>query len=121
MKPKFAVLLSAIPLILIVSGIASLQAAKKFPYSESPSSLRQYIHGIQMNESELSVKEAEMLQALTASVKELNRFHEIFSASKDIFEGGAKFLIGLGILQLMAIGLIYTKSRPEPVGAGQPM
>ena len=116
MKIKFAILLAVFPVLLILVGATSQQLAKKFPRSESPSSLRQFIHGIQVNEKELTIREAEMLLALDTSAKELERFHEAFSAFKEVFSGGSGFLIFLGILQLIVVGIVYAKSKPEPVG-----
>ena len=90
----------------------------KIPKSEEPTNLWNYISKIELLERELNEREQEMLSNLNACASELSTYHEAYSAMGKLVDALIKLMILFGILQLLAIGSVYMKSKTQPTDSG---
>ena len=100
---------------MLVGGLTLIANENKIPKSEEPTSLQSYISKIELSERELNEREKEMLSNLGACASELSTYHEAYSAMGKLVGALIKFMVLFGILQLLAIGSVYMKSKTQPV------
>ena len=116
MKSKQLILLSILPVLMIIGGLALLDNEDRMPRPEEPTNLRNYISKVQTSETELNEREKEMLSNLSVCASELTTFNEAYSAMKKLVSALSKLLVWIGVLQLLAIVTIYIKSRTQQDG-----
>ncbi|WP_269527152.1 hypothetical protein [Coraliomargarita parva] len=89
---------------------------KKIPQSEEPTNLRSYIGKVELSKDGLNEREKEMLNNLSICASELSTFHQAYSAMGRLVGALSKLLVCFGILQLLAIGSVYIKSKTQLAG-----
>jgi len=108
MKTSHFVILLAFPCLMIIAGMFLAFLLLNAPKSEPPTSLKQYIESI--DQRNLTNQESSMLEALNASLVELNIYNHAYSAKRDILEAMSWILLFLGFSQLILVVLIFKRT-----------
>jgi len=93
---------------MIIAGMFLAFLLLNAPKSEPPTSLEQYIESI--DQRNLTNQESSMLEALNASLVELNNYNHAYSAKRGILEALLGIFFFIGIPQLILVILIFKRT-----------